>query len=365
MERTEKLPTSENLQPARLFISIGLLAVVLFVLLQGFLILRNNTFSQVVAAIFAIVWGVGGVAALYFTVNYLVESLPGRVRSRLQPWVFVGPAALILTWFFAIPTVRTAYFSFFDADSTKFVGLQNYITTFTDRQMLLSFRNNVLWMVFGTFFCVAAGLLIAVLADRSRFEKLIKSLIFLPMAISFVGAAIIFRFVYYYQPQGESQIGLLNAVVTALGAQPQAWLQLIQPWNNLFMIIVMIWMQTGFAMVIFSAALKGVPDEILEAGRIDGASEVRVFFSIILPYIQGTVVTVTTTVLIFALKIFDIVIAMTGGQYGTDVIATQFYRQFFANRNFGLGSSIAIVLLIAVIPVMIYNLRQMSKQEGF
>jgi alpha-glucoside transport system permease protein len=365
MQRTEKLPSTQARSPGRVLLVLVLLAVVLFILVQGFLILRNNTFPQVVAAVFAIVWGVGGVAALYFTVNALVETLPDRLRGALQPWVFVGPAALILIWFFAIPTVRTAFFSFFDADSARFVGLQNYITIFGDRQMLLSFRNNLLWMIFGTFFCVSAGLLIAVLADRSRFEKVIKSLIFLPMAISFVGAAIIFRFVYYYQPPGEAQIGLVNAVVTALGGQPQAWLQLIQPWNNLFMIIVMIWMQTGFAMVIFSAALKGVPDEILEAGRIDGASEARIFFSIILPYIQGTIVTVTTTVLIFALKIFDIVIAMTGGQYGTDVIATQFYRQFFANRNFGLGSAIAIVLLIAVIPVMVYNLRQMSKQEGF
>jgi alpha-glucoside transport system permease protein len=365
MQRTEKLPSSQNVQPVRLVVSLALLAVVLLALLMGFLLLRDGAFPQLFAAIFAIIWGVGGVAALYFTINSLVESLPHVVRGVLQPWVFVGPAMLILGWFFFIPTVRTAYFSFFDADSTNFVGINNYVTIFTDRQMLLSFRNNILWMVFGTFFCVSVGLVIAVLVDRSRYEKIFKSLIFLPMAISFVGAAVIFRFIYFYQPVGESQIGLLNSVWVSLGGVPEAWLQLLQPWNNFFMISVMIWMQTGFAMVIFSSALKGVPAELLEAGRIDGASEVRIFFRIIIPYIQGTIITVTTTILIFALKIFDIVIAMTGGQYGTEVIATIFYREFFANRNFGYGSAIAMVLLVAVIPVMIYNLKQLSTQEGF
>jgi alpha-glucoside transport system permease protein len=245
------------------------------------------------------------------------------------------------------------------------VGLQNFGAVFTDRQMLTSFRNNLLWMILGTGLCVTLGLLIAVFADRSRFERLAKSLIFMPMAISFVGAAVIWRFVYYYQPPGQPQIGLLNAFVSALGGDPQAWTSLFQPWNNLFLIIILVWMQTGYAMVIFSAALKGVPDDLLEAGRIDGANERRIFFNIIIPYIKGTIITVTTTILIFTLKIFDVVMAMTGGQYGTEVIATQFYRQFFVNRNFGYGSAIAIVLLIAVIPVMVYNLRQLGKQEAF
>jgi alpha-glucoside transport system permease protein len=216
----------------------------------------------------------------------------------------------------------------------------------------------------GAGLCVVLGLLIAVLADRSKFESIAKALIFLPMAISFVGAGVIWRFMYAYAPEGQPQIGVLNAVAVGLGGRPHSWWT-EQPWNIFFLIAVLVWMQTGFAMVIFSAALKGVPDELLEAARLDGASEIQSFFRIIIPYIQGTIITVATTVAIFTLKIFDVVIVMTGGQYGTEVVATQFYREFFANRNFGYGSAIAIVLLIAVLPVMFYNLRQLRKQEGF
>ena len=192
-----------------------------------------------------------------------------------------------------------------------------------------------------------------------------KSLIFLPMAISFVGAGVIWRFIYYFSPPGQPQIGLLNAIVSALGGQPQAWTSLVQPWNNFFLIAILVWMQTGFAMVIFSAAIKGIPEDILEAARVDGAKEFTIFFQIMLPAIQGTLVTVTTTILILTLKIFDVVIVMTGGQFGTDVIAVEFYRQLFTANDNGRGSAIAIVLLIAVIPVMVYNLRQLNKQEVF
>ncbi len=342
---------------------MALLAAVVFVMAQGFLLLRDGNLPKLANAIVAIAWGVGGIAAVYFTLNLMVESLNQRARNILQPFVFVGPAALILIWFFIIPTFRTAALSLFDRDGEIFVGLQNYVTTFTDREMLLAVRNNILWMVFGTVFCVGMGLLIAVLADRSRYENAVKSIIFLPMAISFVGAGVIWKFIFYYAPEGAAQIGLLNAVVTGLGGQPQAWLALIQPWNNLFLILVLIWMQTGFCMVTFSAALKGVPEDLLEAGRIDGATERRIFFGITIPYIQGTIVTVTTTILIFTLKIFDVVQAMTGGQFGTEVIGTQFYRQLFANRNLGAGSAIAVVLLIATIPIMVYNLRQMARQK--
>ena len=226
------------------------------------------------------------------------------------------------------------------------------------------FVNNLIWLVIGTGLCVVFGLLIAVLADRSRFESVAKALIFLPMAISFVGAGVIWRFIYAYAPPDEPQIGVLNALVVSFGGQPQAWLTMA-PWNTFFLIVVLVWIQTGFAMVIFSAALKGVPGELLEAARLDGASEIQSFFRVIIPYIQGTIITVTTTIAIFTLKIFDVVIVMTGGQYGSSVVATQFYRQFFTNRNFGYGSAIAMVLFMAVIPVMYYNLRQLRKQEGF
>jgi alpha-glucoside transport system permease protein len=366
MQRVTHMPASQpggGLNAGRFFTALAIFVVTVLVLWQGFFFLRDAAISNIVRAMLAIVWGVGGTAMLYFSLNGLVESLPDKLRGFLQPFVFVGPALLILTWFFVIPTIRTGILSFYDSNSENFVGLDNYAFVLSDRQMLTSFRNNMLWMVLGTCFCVALGLLIAVFADRSKFDRVAKSIIFMPMAISFVGAAVIWRFVYYYQPPGSDQIGLLNAFITALGGQPRAFM--IENFNNIFLIVIMIWMQTGFAMVIFSAALKGVPDELLEAGRIDGASEKRVFFSIMIPAIKGTIITVTTTILIFCLKIFDIVIAMTGGQYDTEVIATQFYRQYFANRNFGYGSAIAIVLLVAVIPVMIYNLRQLGEQKGF
>ena len=368
MDTTTQLPSSERdpfVRAGQLLTGLALLIVTLAFMWWGFLLLRGSAeLNHFFVAAFAIVWGVAGVGLLFLSLNRIVESFGDRVCGIVQPYVFIGPAMLLLTWFMVLPTIRTAVLSLMDSDSTRFVGLSNFAAVFTDSQMLESFRNNLLWMVFGTFFCVATGLLIAVFADRSRFERVAKAIIFMPMAISFVGAAVIWRFVYFYQPPGQTQIGLLNSIVTGLGIPPQTWI-VNQPWNVAFLIVILIWMQTGFAMVIFSAALKGVPEDLLEAGRIDGANERLIFFRIIIPYIQGTIVTVTTTVLIFTLKIFDIVIAMTGGQYGTEVIATQFYRQFFQNRNFGYGSAIAMVLLIAVIPIMVYNLRQSSKQEGF
>lgn len=367
------------------FLSSVLLAVIIpaiafYVLWQGFLFLRDSDANRGIIALVAIVWGVGGVALLYWIFNNLVERLPGAWTARLQPFVFVGPAMAILAWYLAIPSIRTFWISLFDRDgpeaglsflellrSDGFVGLQNYAAVFTERLMIEAFRNNLMWIIFGSTFSVAFGLIIAVLADRSRFEKLAKSLIFLPMAISFVGASIIWNFIYEFRPVNQPQIGLLNSIVVFLGGEPQAWAQWvdISPFNNLFLIVIVIWLQAGFAMVLFSAALKGIPEELMEASRVDGANEFQIFFRIMIPYIQGTIITVWTTVVIFTLKIFDVVWVMTGGQFGTHVIATQFYRQSFTNRNSGYGSAIAIVLLIAVIPVMIYNLRQFREQEAF
>ncbi len=349
----------------RVLISLFVPVVTFVILWQGFLFLRDSEAPKLVIAIVAMVWGVGGVALLFVVSNWLIEQLPQAWVRRLQPFVFVGPAVAILAWYLAIPTVRTFYISLYNRDGTEFVGLQNYVAVFTQRIMFEAFRNNVLWIVFGAGLSVIFGLLIAVLADRSRFETAAKSLVFLPMAISMVGAGVIWNFIYEVKGVGDPQIGLLNAVWVALGGQPQAWTSLIQPWNNLFLIMIVIWLQTGFAMVLFSAAIKGIPGELLEAARVDGATEVQLFFRIMIPYIMGTIITVATTIIIFTLKIFDIVQVMTGGQFGTHVIATQFYRQYFTNRNFGFGSAIAIVLLIAVIPVMVYNLRQFSEREAF
>jgi alpha-glucoside transport system permease protein len=314
----------------------------------------------------AILWGVGGVALLYTVSNWLVEKLSDNWRRRLQPFVFVGPALAILGWFLAIPTIRTLYLSFMDANSFNFVGLSNFIYAFTDRVMLEAFRNNLLWLIFGTSLSVGLGLLISVLADRSRFETVYKAIIFMPMAISFVGAGVIWKFIYSYKGTGSGiqEVGLLNAIVIALGGTAQAWLQ-ASPWNNFLLIIIMVWLQTGYAMVILSSAIKGVPSELMEAARIDGASEVQAFFRIIVPYIQGTIITVATTILIFALKLFDIVSVMTGGNYGTNVIAYEFYITRFTFGDAGRASAIAIVLLVAVIPVMIYNLRQFRESKAF
>lgn len=364
----------------RLILAISIPAVAFYVLYQGFLFLRDSEAPQGIIALVAIVWGVGGVAGLYWIFNNLVERLSNDWTARLQPFVFVGPAMAILAWYLAIPTIRTFWISLFNRDgpekglnilqqfaSDRFVGLSNYAAVFTERLMVEAFRNNLMWIIFGSTLSVAFGLVIAVLADRSRFEKTAKSFIFLPMAISFVGASIIWNFIYEFRPIEQQQIGLLNSIVVALGGIPRAWAQWvdISPWNNLFLIVIVVWLQAGFAMVLFSAALKGIPEELMEASRVDGANEFQIFFRIMIPYIQGTIITVWTTVVIFTLKIFDVVWVMTGGQFGTHVIATQFFRQSFTNRNLGYGSAIAIVLLIAVIPVMIYNLRQFREQEAF
>ncbi|MCB9007771.1 MAG: sugar ABC transporter permease [Ardenticatenaceae bacterium] len=364
----------------RIALAVLIPAVAFYVLYLGFLFLRDSDASRLVVALVAIVWGVGGIALLYWIFNNIVERLPEVWTSRLQPFVFVGPAIAILAWYLAIPTIRSFWISLFNRDgppeglsffellrSDGFIGLENYGRVFTERLMIEAFRNNLMWIAFGSTLAVIFGLIIAVLADRSRFERFAKSMIFLPMAISFVGASIIWNFIYEFRPVEQTQIGLLNAIVVGLGGTPRAWAQWVDiiPFNNLFLIVIMIWLQAGFAMVLFSAALKGIPDELLEASRVDGANEFQIFFRIMIPYIQGTIITVFTTVIIFTLKIFDVVWVMTGGQFGTHVIATQFYRQSFTNQNKGFGAAIAIILLIAVIPVMVYNLRQFREQEAF
>jgi len=350
---------------SRLLAAIAIPLLTFLGLYSGFFFLRDSNASQGVTALVAIVWGVGGVAALYLVANGFAEQLLNdRWRATVQPFIFIGPAVAILLWYLALPTLRTFWISLQDNNGSQFVGLSNYLAVFTNRNMFTAFRNNILWILFGASSSVIIGLLVAVLADRSRFERLAKSLIFMPMAISMVGAGVIWNMLYEVNPD----VGLLNAIYTGLTGNPAiAWkaAATIAPWNNLFLIAVMVWLQTGFAMVLFSAALKGIPSEIVEAGRMDGATEIQVFFRIMIPYITGTIITVSTTIIIFSLKIFDVVQVMTGGQFGTQVIATQFYREYFTNQNAGSGSAIAIVLLLTVVPVMIYNLRQLSDQEAF
>jgi alpha-glucoside transport system permease protein len=351
---------------SRVLVSL-VVPVGLFVILwQGFIFLRDSQAPQIVLVIVAIVWGVGGVAALFWVTNLLVEQLPKEWTQRLQPFIFVGPGIAILAWYLFIPVIRTLILSFQNDISIQWVGFANYAFALRDRVMVEAFRNNLLWMIFGTFFSVATGLLVAVLADRSRYESIFKAMIFLPMAISFVGAGVIWKFIYAYMGTGVGieEIGVMNAIMVGLGGTAQPWLTL-PPWNNFFLIVIMVWLQTGFAMVIISSAIKGIPAELLEAARVDGANEFRVFFSIIIPSIAGTLITVTTTIIIFSLKLFDIVRVMTGGNFGTNVIANEFYLERFTYSQAGRASAIAVVLLIATIPVMIYNLRQFQERKAF
>ena len=353
----------------RILISLFVPVVTFLVLWRVFLFLRDSDAPQIVIILVAILWGVGGVAILFVVSNWFVEQLPGEFGRKLQPFVFIGPAVAIMGWYLAVPVFRTLALSFKGPLGQEWIGkgwaiFDNYNFAFTDRIMLETFRNNLLWMILGTSMSVGFGLIVAVLADRSRFESVYKSIIFMPMAISFVGAGVIWKFIYTYRGVGVGiqEIGLLNAIVLAFGGESQPWLNL-PPWNNFFLIIIMVWLQTGFAMVVISSAIKGIPDELLESARIDGATEVQAFFGITIPYIKGTLLTVTTTIVIFSLKLFDIVRVMTGGNNGTNVIANEFYLQRFTYGNTGRASAIAIILLIAVVPVVIYNLREFNRDR--
>ncbi|MCJ7569124.1 MAG: sugar ABC transporter permease [Anaerolineales bacterium] len=347
--------------PLRIIVSLIVPVIAFLVLRWSFIYMRDTEANKLLIGLVALIIGVGAVWALYLITDNLVSLLPQGIGDTVRPFVFVGPALAILSMYLVYPLVRTIYLSFFDARSESFVGLENYIFALTSPDMLIAFRNNLLWLVFVTSAVVSLGLVIAVLVDRiGKWEPVAKSIIFLPMAISAVGASVIWKFIYSFQPSPRPQIGLLNSIVTALGGDPQGWL-ILKPWNNFFLIIIMIWILTGFAMVVISAAVKGVPAELLEAARIDGANEVRIFFGVIIPYIRGTLITIATTVLIMVLKIFDIVFVMTSGQNDTEVIANRMFREMFTFRNFGRGSALAILLLIAVIPAMIYNVRNIRE----
>jgi len=280
----------------------------------------------------------------------------------LNPWLWIAPAVLCIVVFLFYPMLNTIWLSFFKDDSSRFVGLTNYAYIFTNGGMLEVLRNNLLWLVLGTILTVFLGLVTAVLTDRVRIESIIKAMIFIPMAISFVGASVIWRFVYDYKTSDQAQIGLLNAIITSLHFQPQAWL--IDPrFNNIALIIVYVWMWTGFCMVILSAALKGIPTELIEAAKMDGANDISIFFRITVPMISPTIAVVATTMIINILKIFDVIYVMTGGDYQTNVVAVEYYQQLFNFNNFGIGSALAVLLLLTILPIMYFNIRQIRAQE--
>jgi alpha-glucoside transport system permease protein len=292
----------------------------------------------------------------------MVNLLSERLREPLRPWAFVGPALVLLAVFLIYPTVRTVILSLMDERGENFVGLDNYGFVFSDPAMLRSIRNTLGWMIVVPAVSVSVGLVFALLADRlMRGEAVAKSLIFVPMAISFVGASVVWALIYDFQAFGN-QTGLLNGIWTGLGNDPVGWLSL-DPWNNLFLMVIMIWMQTGFAMVILSAAIKGVPADMLEAARIDGATEFQIFRRIIIPTILSTVVVVATAMTINVLKTFDIVWVMTGGDAGTEIIAERMLRWFFTFGHQGRGAAVAVILFIAIVPVMLVNVRRFKAEE--
>ncbi|NHC13743.1 carbohydrate ABC transporter permease [Motilibacter deserti] len=303
---------------------------------------------------------VAGFLAVVALVLLVAERGPRAVRDRLAIALFAGPALVLVGVGLVYPAVRTAVLSLFDADGTSFVGVDNYEWVFTDPQALVTVRNTLVWVVLVPVFATGIGLLYAVLIDRSRFEAVAKSLLFLPMAISFVGASIIWRFVYAYRPPESGQIGLLNQLVVWAGLPPQQFLN-DPPWNTFFLVVVMVWIQAGFAMVVLSAAIKAVPAELTEAARLDGASPWQLFRNVTLPCIRPSLVVVLTTVVIGVLKVFDIVRTTTGGQFDTSVLANEMYVQSFTAGEYGRGAALAVLIFVLVVPVVAYNVRQLRR----
>lgn len=317
--------------------------------------------SPLVMAI-VVVLGVPLVLVAYvFLTEQVLRLLPNAWRERIRPWLWVGPALALLVVYLVYPMVNTAYLSVLDRNSTEFVGLDNYEYVFTNRATLISLRNNALWLALLTGFTLVFGLGLAVLFDRVRYEGLAKAAVFLPMAISFVAAGVIWKLQYDYQPPVRPQTGTLNGILVALGQEPIPWL-IDRTTNSPALIVVGIWVWTGFALVILSAALKGIPREIIESARVDGANEWQILFRITIPMMGSTIAVVATTMIIIALKSFDVPYVLTSGNFGTDVIALRMYKEMFNFSHFGRASAVAVILLLAIVPVMLVNVRRFRQQ---
>jgi len=327
-------------------------------------LLRNGGGDQFIAklliAAIALLVGVGGIWLVFTGASSIVERFPPKLRDRVIPWVFIAPALLLLGVYLVYPAVATVVRSFVD-DKGAF-SLANW-ASLGKGEFLEILRNNVIWLVVATGGSVGLGLFVAALFDRIRRESLAKVFIFTPLAISLVGATVIWKFVYAVQPPGLPQFGLLNAIWTAFGNKPVAWATTF-PINLPAEMLIMIWLQTGFAMVVLSAAIKGVSVEVLEAARLDGANERQIFFGIIVPLIRGSIVTVTTTIAIATLKIFDIVMSVSGGLNHDNVVAVRMFQEMFQFFNDGRAAALATILFIAVLPVMILNLRNFRRQAA-
>jgi alpha-glucoside transport system permease protein len=324
-------------------------------------------FLKVVSTLVTVLIGVGAAVALYWVLNKLAELLPDRWEHRLKPFLYILPAYAAIVFYLVYPAIQTIVFSFKDSSSTTWVGLANFTDLLSTKSFQQTLFNTLLWMIIVPIATVILGLGVAVLADRlnPRGEKLAKTLVFMPMAISLVGAGTVWRLLYAYRPEGRPQIGLQNAIVTTLGGNPVAWLEQSQfHLNSLFLMVMLLWAQVGFSMVLLSAAIKGVPGDTLEAARIDGANEVNIFFRVVVPQIRGTIITVFVTTLIATMKIFDIVYVMTNGNFNTNVLGNEFFNQLFTNFNNGAAAAIVVMLMIAIIPIMIYQIRNFRAEEA-
>lgn len=323
--------------------------------------------AKSLGAMLTVLAGVGGALAVFWVLNKLSELMPGRWEHRIKPLFYILPAYLAITVYLIYPTIQTAVNSFKDDSSTEWVGLDNYTTLLQSEQFRQTLFNTLLWIVIVPTVTVLLGLGVAVLADRlrPRSENLVKTIIFMPMAISMIGAATVWNFIYESRPKGQPQIGLQNALIGVFGFDPIAWLQKSDfHANSLLLMLILLWAQVGFSMVLLSAAVKGVPGDTLEAARIDGASESQTFFRVVIPQIKGTVITVAVTVTIGVMKIFDIVYVTTNGNFNTNVVGNEFFNQLNTNFNNGAASAIVVMLMLAVIPVMAYQVRHFKAEEA-
>ena len=326
--------------------------------------------KDIFTALQAVVAGIAITASLYWILNFLIHRLPEKPKKKVEPYVFIGPVLLLIGLFIVWPTLQSIRLSFMEEaidGSTTFIGLQNFRDLIAEDYFASMLINNLMWIAIVPILTVSLGLAIAQFANNlgPKQEKIFKSIFFMPMTISFVSAAVIWRYIYAYAPPGDNQVGLLNAVWTALGGEPQTWFQIEAfKLNNLLLMVILVWLSAGYAMVLMSAAIKSVPEDTLEAGRVDGASTSQIFFKIILPQIKPTAIAVFITVLIGAMKVFDIVLAMTGGNYNTTVLAQTFYLEYFIYGNTGKAMAAVVILILAIMPVMFYQVRHYRKFEA-
>jgi alpha-glucoside transport system permease protein len=323
--------------------------------------------AKALTALLTVAAGIGAALLLYWLLNWISERLPDNWEHRIKPYLFILPALLAIAVYILYPAILTVINSFKDNFSRNWVGLTNYRTLFDSTYFRGTLFNTLLWILIVPAACVIMGLTVAVLADRlsPRGEKAAKTVIFLPMAVSLVGAATVWRFIYDSEPKGSTQIGLLNALLSIFHKGPVAWLDTsTYHLNSLLLMVILLWIQVGFSMVLLSAAVKGVPVDTLEAARIDGASERQIFALVVVPQIRGTIITVFITVTITVMKIFDIVYVTTGGNFNTDVLGNQFWTQISTFFNYGAASAIVVIFMIAVIPIMWYQVRHFRSEEA-